>query len=165
MTPLNFVCRRRSLRRPAAENNARRSDIVRRQFVSPKFAPPFSHIIEMPMKSGFLRCRTAAALRIVVARMTRSQTRVQAKRCFPSRPPCGENNCVPKTLSGSPTGPLLAQNARISGQPIRKSRRRHRSPRPFPHAPRALHGPRLALWDENAARSRLNRRCVFSAAR
>ena len=113
----------------------------------------FSHITEMPMKWGFLRRRTAVALRIVVAHTTRSQTRVQAKRCFLRRPPCDEKNCAPKALSGRSTGQLSAQNERISGQPIRENRRRRRLPRLFPHAARALQAPRLGPC-EKAARSR-----------
>jgi hypothetical protein len=119
------------LRRPTAENNARGNNAVREHFVLPKLPRSFSRITEMSMEWAFLRCRTALRVRIVIARATLLTMRMQAKWRSTRRLPCGEKNCEPKTVSGRSTGSLLPQNARISGQPIRKNRRGGRLPRLF----------------------------------
>jgi len=106
------------------------------------------------MKWGFLRCRTAVGVGIALAHTTRLLTRIRAKRPSTRGRPRGEKNCPPEGLPKQSTRSFLAQNARISGRPIRKNGRRRRSPRLF-HALRTPHAP--SLWRHAVRQARGSR--------
>ena len=140
VTPLNFVCRRHRSRPPPGENYAHGSDTARKQSALPEFAREFLHITEVPMESRFSRCRVAVRTSNASMSATSLQARVWLRRYSNRRLPRREKNCAPDALSGRSTGPLSAQNARISGRPIRKN-----SPAPrttaVPRPPRARRAP------------------------